>query len=85
MTAEDARTPDRRLATVSCEVCGAEVTRVNISRHNRSGAHQRALSRYSTVLSSDEEFTRFLRTIKGNHLRGFERRLFRYYRSQEES
>lgn len=81
---EDAPRPNR-LPTVHCEVCGAVVTRPNILRHNRSGAHQRALTRYSTSLSSDEEFTRFLRTIKGTHLRGYERRLFRYYRSQEVS
>lgn len=63
-----------------CDVCKTEVTRSDIARHNKTQKHRRRLALRWETMPSDEEFTQFLHTIKGNALCGFERRLYRYYR-----
>ena len=72
--------PEWWLAKMHCAPCGVEVTRNHRNRHNSSQAHQRALAVYWAPMPSDEEFAQFLHSVKGSQLRGYERRMFEYYR-----
>lgn len=79
---------EQRLAKVHCDVCGADVSRSHLKRHRESIPHLRAVAQQSenwALLPSDEVLTHFLHTVDGKTLRGYERRLFQFYRSPEAS